>query len=349
MKILYSFNKRGYEAEFWTREINAASDVDVQFIPFNHDPYLDSWLYSRAQLLDNLYYDRHPGLGRLYADVELRIREEKIDAIIVDNCPPYHPDWLRELPLYKVLRTSDGPVCAYERDFAYVHAYDYVLYHSPAYSRDMGMEEKLFYVGAKHSELWPLGLFDAALDNTVSEDALFQKQRDIDVIFIGAQHVGKMPFIAKIKKSLGGRCRIFGLTNLKRNLYFNLRFGFPGWVRPVPFEQYIPLYQRAKIGFNLHNRGEYTVGSYRLYELPANGVMQISDGGKHLHSFFDVSNEIVGYESADDLIEKINYYLTHENERLRIARHGYRRVMSDYRFSVLLRNIGRKIAQRASK
>ena len=61
MKIIYSFNKKGFEAEYWHREILNASTSKIQFIPFNHDPYLDTNLYIRAQLLDNLYYQQHPG------------------------------------------------------------------------------------------------------------------------------------------------------------------------------------------------------------------------------------------------------------------------------------------------
>ncbi len=347
MKILYSFNKRGFEAQFWTQEIAAASDAEITFIPFNHDPFLDVGRYLRAQQLDQLYFDRHAGLMRLYAEVEARVRDDGIDALIVDNCPPYHPEWLAQLPVYKVLRTADGPISAYDRDFAYVHAYDHVLYHSPAYSRDLDMEAKLRYVGAKRVDFWALGLFDAAFDTAANEQEVLGGARDIDVIFIGAQHIGKMPLLAKVKKALGRRCRLHGLSNLKRNLYFNLRFGFPGWVRPVAFEQYVKLYRSAKIGFNVHNRGKYTVGSFRLFELPANGVMQISDGGDYLNRFFKVDDEIVGYEVVDELVDKILYYLGREEERLRIARNGYRRVMRDYRFGHLLRQAGRLIAARA--
>ncbi len=127
-----------------------------------------------------------------------------------------------------------------------------------------------------------------------------------------------------------------GLTSLKRNVYFNLKYGFPGWVRPIPQSAYVPLYQRAKIGINVHNRGMYTVGGYRLYELPANGVMQISDGDEYLSAFFDVGNEIVGYANADELIDRIHFYLAHDAERIRIARNAYRRVQSDYRIAALL-------------
>jgi len=343
LKIIYSFNKTGFEADYWQREIAAASGERYRFIPFNHGDYLDSNLYVRAQQLDDLYFNRRPELLRMYADLERLIRDGRVDALIVDNCFPYHPDWLRSLPAYKVLRSSDGPICAYDRDFAYVHAYDHVLYHSPAYSRDMGMEEKLRYVGAKHADFWPLGLFDAAFDTKETEQTLFGRKRDIDVIFIGAQHVGKMPFLAKVKKALGSRCRIYGLTTFKRNVYFNLRYGFPCWVQKVPADHYVPLYQRAKIGFNLHNRGKYSVGNFRLFELPANGVMQISDGEDYLDRYFEVGKELSSYRDVGELIEKITYYINHNEERLEVARAGYRRVLNDYRISHLLQSAGQMI------
>lgn len=343
MNILYSFNKVGYEAAYWAREIAAASDSDFTFVPFNHGDFLDPQLHLRAQLLDNLYFANHPGLVRLYEAFDGRLRERNIDAVIVDNCFPYHPEFLRTRSVYKVLRTSDGPLAAYDRDFAYVHAYDHVLFHSPAYSRDLGMADKLAYCGARRADFWPLAVFDVAFNPGRSEATLFTQPRDIDVIFIGAMHVNKMPMLARVKKALGRRCVMHGLTTVKRNVYFNAKFGFPGWIREVPFEQYVPLYQRAKIGINVHNRGDYTVGGYRLFELPANGVMQISDGGEFLRSFFDVGSEIVGYRDADDLIDKIRYYLANEPEREQIARAGYHRALRDHRLRVRMREAGELI------
>ena len=94
------------------KEIAAASDEDFRFIPFNHDSYLDPHLYIRGQLLDNLYFARDSGLMKLYSDFEKIIRQHQADAVIVDNCFPYHPDYLRKIPIYKVLRTSDGAISA---------------------------------------------------------------------------------------------------------------------------------------------------------------------------------------------------------------------------------------------
>ena len=185
-----------------------------------------------------------------------------------------------------------------------------------------------------------MALFDAAFDATHDEESLFARRRDIDVVFIGALHLNKMPLLAKVKKALGRRCVMHGLTSLKKNVYFNLKYGFPTWITPIAVDAYVPLYQRAKIGFNVHNRGIYTVGSYRLFDLPGNGVMQISDGGEYLSTFFRVGEEIVGYATADELIDKIRFYLAHDDERLRIARNGYRRVVEDHRIRRRLHEAG---------
>ncbi|MFL6245829.1 MAG: glycosyltransferase [Thermoanaerobaculia bacterium] len=331
MRILYSFNKRGFEAEYWTREIAAASDASVQFIPFNHGSYLDLGRIVRAQLLDNLYYDRDPALMRLYDAVQEAIAREQADVLLVDNLLPYHPEFLRTLPIYKVQRTTDGPTVAYERDFAYVHAYDHVLYHNPAYSRDLDMREKLLYLGAKRVDFWPLGLFDRMFDETRTEETILAHERDIDVIFVGAMFFDKMPLLAAARKAFGKRVQVYGLCSWKRNVYFNAKYGFPGWVRPIAFEEYVPLYQRSKIGINAHIRGKYTLGSYRMFDLPGNGVMQICDGGEYLPAYYDVGREIVAYDGPDELVKKIGWYLDHPDERKEIALNGYRAVMSRHR------------------
>jgi spore maturation protein CgeB len=237
------------------------------------------------------------------------------------------------------MRTTDGPMTAYDRDFAYVHAYDQVLFHGPAYSRDMDMEEKLRYVGAKDARFWPHGVFSRMYDHSKSEETILAHERDVDVLFVGVPYVNKMPLLAEVKKAFGSRFVIRGVASWKLNLYNNVKFGFNGWVRPIAFEEYVPLYQRTKIGINVHNRGDFTVGSYRLFELPANGVMQISDGGPYLDAFFEPGQEIVRHE-RDDLIDKIRYYLDNDGERDRIALAGYRKVMREDLMTHRLRRAG---------
>lgn len=338
MRAIYSINKQGFEEQYWLRELTYTNGRD-EIIPFNHGRYVPFRRIMRAQLLDNLYFAKDPGLMALYEEIERKIKDVKADCLIVDNMLPYHPEFLRKLDVYKVMRISDGPMSSYDRDFAYLHAYDRVLYHSPAYSVDLSMPEKLRYVGAKNIDFWPLALFDEMFDPSKSEDQLFAQERDIEVIFVGTLMRNKMPVLAKLKKALGSRLTLRGMAGAKSNAYFNLKFGFPGWVRPIPFDQYVPLYQRAKIGINVHNRGKYTVGGYRMFDLPGNGVMQICDGEEYLSAFYREGEEVVGYRDADDLIDKVRFYLDNDAERERIARNGYRRVMADHRIAKRLEDL----------
>ena len=343
MKILYVFRKWGYEAEYWNREIEEASDDRFTYIPFNYNSYLERKLYDRAQLLDNLYYQKNEGLLKLYEDFEAALDGHHPEAMIVDNGLPFHPDYLRTIPIYKVLRSPEGSTKTYDLDFPFLHAYDHVLYFSPAYSRDMGMEDKYRYCGATNVDFWPLALFDAGFDTTKTEETILQGERDVDSIFIGTPHWEKIEFLAGVKKTLGSKCCMYGLCSFKRNIYWNLKFGFPGWFRALPFVDYVPTYQRSKIGINVHLRGGYTLGNYRLFDLPGNGLMQLSDGGDELNHFFEVGEEIISYEGLDDLVDKVRYYLAHDEERERIALNGFRRVLKDHRFKQRMRQAGELI------
>jgi spore maturation protein CgeB len=205
----------------------------------------------------------------------------------------------------------------------------------------MGMAEKLKYCGAQRFDFWPFGSFDAMCDVSKTEHDLFDRKRDINVIFIGMPHLNKMPILSKIQKALGRNLLMIGFP-IKYAIYYNVKFRFPGNTRrPIrSCEQYISLYQRSKIGINVHNRGKYTVGNYRMYDLPANGVMQISDGEEYLNEFFDVGEEIISYHSVDELIDQVRYYLDHDEERERIALNGFRRVRNDYKIDKMLKKAG---------
>lgn len=330
MKIIYSYNKEGFEEKYWQREIQKASSSECIFIPFNHGNFIDISLLLRAQMLDNEYYEKNRNLLKLYAEIKTKIREENADALLVDNCNPYHPEFLKDLEVYKILRTTDGPMAAYDRDFAYLHAFDHILHMSPAYSRDMNMSEKLSYCGAKRTNLWPLAAFEELYDSSKTKNNILNNKRKIDIVFIGALHLIKMDLLSSVKHEFKSNFILHGLSSLKKNIYFNYKYYFPCWVKPIPFSKYVSIYQNSKIGINHHLRNQYTVGGYRLFDLPANGVMQISDGGEYLNEFFKVGEEIESYDSKEELIDKIKYFLKNETAREKIALAGYNRVMKDH-------------------
>ena len=336
MKIIYSFNKTGIEARHWEKAIRQAGNAEFEFLPFNHGQYLDPAQYLDAWSLDRLYQRREPGLMGLYEALQRVIRESRTEAMIVFHCPPYHPEFLRKLPIYKALYSGDDPDSTYKRNIPYLHAYDHVFFVDPAYSPDLDMREKMQYCGMKNADWIPYGVLDYSFDPSRSEEQVLNSPRDIDILYVGSFFRQKLDVLGRVSRALGRRFQLHGFFRFKHNLYFNMRCGVMRWVRPVSFEQRVRLLQRTRIGFNIH-WSEYGLGNERLYYLPANGVMQICDCADHLHLVYDVGKEVMAYRGSDDLIDKLRYYLDHEPQRQQIAQAGYRRVMRDYRFATVTR------------
>jgi len=343
MKILYSYNKKGYEGDRWAEEIRNASCAESSFIPFNHGARLDPKFYMNALGLDRLYQSQDPRLHSMYGEVRRLIEELEIDALIVANAPPYHPDFLRTLPVYKVLYSADDPGSTYLINIPYLHAYQHVFFVAPGYSRDLEMKEKMRYAGMTNADLLPIAVFDFERAAERDESQTFDHPRPIDIVYVGSFWRQKLGTLKRVRAAFGRRFRMQGLFGVKENVYMNLRHLYGKWISPVSFQERVKLYQSSKLGFNIH-WNEYGVGNQRLFHLPANGVMQISDGTDYLSRFFVPGEEIIGYRDPDDLIDKLRYYLANDSAREEIARSAYRRVMREYRFVTVTRRAAELIA-----
>jgi len=54
---------------------------------------------------------------------------------------------------------------------------------------------------------------------------------------------------------------------------------------------------------------------------------------------FEDGKEIVMYRSLEEMVEKVQYYLEHEEERRQIAHAGYEKVLREYNYAEKLRRI----------
>ena len=65
---------------------------------------------------------------------------------------------------------------------------------------------------------------------------------------------------------------------------------------------------------------------------------------EELEEFFEIGNEIVCYFNTEDLIDKVRYYLEHDEERQRIQKAGHERCLRDHtwhnRFNAAFREMG---------
>lgn len=88
---------------------------------------------------------------------------------------------------------------------------------------------------------------------------------------------------------------------------------------------------RSKITFNSHIdiAGEWC-GNTRMFEATGAGTLLLTDNKKNVSELFEPGAEVVVYKSAEDAAEKVQYYLTHEEERRGIAEAGQKRTLVNY-------------------
>jgi spore maturation protein CgeB len=86
----------------------------------------------------------------------------------------------------------------------------------------------------------------------------------------------------------------------------------------------------------------------RNFEIPGCGGFQLSGMAENLEDYFEADDEVVCFSDSDDLVEKIRYYLAHEDNRRTIAEAGYARAQRDHRYADRFRGIFQQMGLDAS-
>lgn len=82
----------------------------------------------------------------------------------------------------------------------------------------------------------------------------------------------------------------------------------------------------------------------RNFEVPGCGGFLLTGMAENLGQYYAIGKEVVCFDDRHDLIEKVRYYLAHEDERAVIAEAGYERTLREHtyarRFSEIFGQIG---------
>ena len=323
-----------------------------------HTPQMLVQKLSYAQNVDQMYRDRDPSYMRFLGDFVEKFRDAHLLVLAFYN--PIHPEVLyRELSApIKILGFTDDPFSTYVRGLSYLWACDGAFYISPSYDEHSLFRDALAHWGCNQSYWWPAvfpkanpaapcGFWPLSAPRKEARqrgDAFFT-DRDQDLIYVGAAYPSKMNRLAELRKRLGSRIKIYGRWPYKG--YVGMLRGLTGkpvlWARiaGVSDAERSRLYSRTRIGINMHLSDiPRETGNLRMYEVPAHGMMLLCDkAGLNAHEqIFTPDKEAVFYDSTEDALEKMKFYLTHHEERERIARAGFERVHRDYDGETNLRN-----------
>jgi hypothetical protein len=91
-------------------------------------------------------------------------------------------------------------------------------------------------------------------------------------------------------------------------------------------------------------KGNRDLQTTRSVEIPACGGFLLAERTDEHLALFREGEEAEFFDNYDELLRKVRYYLTHEDERFRIAQNGLRRCReSGYSYDAVLESVVRQI------
>jgi|GEM_PF-1994399 len=287
--------------EGWLERLRAAG-FQVEPFVLTLDPPKDrlSW-----KDLEHRWKRKEKSLLTMYDQLAAKL--ENYDVFINWNGINVHPEVLQTLPSFKVYACFDDPESSDDLSRPVAAAYDCCMVGNIA-CLSMYRNWKCKNVG-----WWPLGFHPTDFSSELTADRIREGFRDVSVSMLCER-----------------------LSNWRGDRLDRVTQAFPegkyygrGWRNGfLPEADRVPLLQRSCVAINIHN----SIGpvNYRTFYLPANGVLQVCDNREHLASIFALDKEVIAYDTIEDAIDKVRYYLSHDRERREIAANGFERAKRDY-------------------
>lgn len=287
--------------ENWARRLNESGlQVDLFCLTLNPPGERLSWpeIHRKWKLGDI-------DLLSLYEDLVKVI--DKYDVFLNYNGINLHPEFVEQLPTFNVFSCFDDPESSDDLSKPAAYAYDLAMVGNIA-------EVKTYKSwGVENVHWWPLGFRHDDFNPQLTREEIINGKRDIEVTLLCER-----------------------LTHYRRRKLDEFNHAFPrgtyygrGWPNGfLPEAERVPLLQRTKIGINIHN----STGpiNFRTFYLPANGILQICDNKTHLGKIYELGKEVIGYDSIEEAIELVHFYLAHDDKRREIAAAGWERATRDY-------------------
>lgn len=109
---------------------------------------------------------------------------------------------------------------------------------------------------------------------------------------------------------------------------------------PVDYCHEMPfVFKNTDINLNISLKSIYTGIPLRAFDIMGCGGFLISDFQQDFSEFFTAGDDYVFYTTQEDLMQKISYYLEHEDERKKIAQNGYEKVREMHTYDHRMKRI----------
>lgn len=143
-----------------------------------------------------------------------------------------------------------------------------------------------------------------------------------DVVFIGNADEDRIPYFEALAKIPGLKLRLYGGYWDRHPLLRRYHRGF------ALGRDYRLALGGSKIAVCLVRRANRDGHCMRTFEVPACGAFMLAERTEEHLELFEEGKEAAYFESPEELVDKVRYYLHHDEERQRIAEAGYQRVIA---------------------
>lgn len=105
------------------------------------------------------------------------------------------------------------------------------------------------------------------------------------------------------------------------------------------YSQMPKVFAQSKINLNISLRCIRTGIPLRVLDVLASGGFLITNYQAELGEYFNLGEDLIVYQSLEELVDLVGYYLHHEEERKQIARNGLERVRQDFQFEERIKSM----------
>lgn len=134
----------------------------------------------------------------------------------------------------------------------------------------------------------------------------------------------------------------------KIRLYTNSKTQFEGLDNKGPIDYYDEMpyvFLNSRINLNISLRSIKTGIPLRAFDIMGCGGFLLSNYQQELLEYFDADIDFVYYNNYEDLMEKAEYYLSHEKERREIAENGSYKVLHEHTMVMRAEKIIEKVLE----
>lgn len=165
-----------------------------------------------------------------------------------------------------------------------------------------------------------------------------------DVSFIGSAYMNRVEFFRPLMPELMQFNTVFNgiwWDRLPEAPLYGDRIEIGKWMSP---QETAVAYSGSKIVINLHrshmdelvNNNTLLIPAAspnpRTFEIAASGTLQLCDAREDIASFYKPGEEIEIFSNPQEMMDKIRFYLTHEEERRAVVLKAFERTLRDHTY-----------------